>query len=48
MKIIFLDFDGVLNCAYAQNDNEIGLMPEKMPLLKQIIDATDARIKFKP
>lgn len=47
MKIIFLDFDGVLNSAkYLQSHEEFGLVidPARMVLLKKIADATGARI----
>lgn len=47
MKVLFIDFDGVLNtdkyiCSFA----EFGLIidPTKMNLLKQIIDVTNAKI----
>lgn len=47
MKVIFLDFDGVLNTEkYIRSCAEFGLIidPSKMALLKQIADATNARI----
>lgn len=47
MKIIFLDFDGVLNSAKYLADCEnqgVVIDPSKLALLKQIIDATNARI----
>lgn len=47
MKIIFLDFDGVLNSdRYVRNHGNFGLIidPSRMILLKQIVDATDAKI----
>ena len=47
MKILFLDFDGVLNSEkYVKNSNEFGVVidPERMILLKQIIDSTGAKI----
>lgn len=47
MKVIFIDFDGVLNTEkYVRSCAEFGLIidPSKMVLLKQIIDATDAKI----
>lgn len=47
MKVIFIDFDGVLNTEkYVRSCAEFGLIidPSKMALLKQIIDATDAKI----
>lgn len=47
MKVIFLDFDGVLNTdKYVRSCAEFGLIidPSKMMLLKQITDATDAKI----
>ena len=47
MKVIFLDFDGVLNSAKSPVDSGTdGLVIEsgKMELLKQIVDATGAEI----
>ena len=47
MKVIFLDFDGVLNSErYVKTCEEYGVIidPSRMRLLKQIIDATDAKI----
>lgn len=47
MKVIFLDFDGVLNSAkYLTACGEYGVVldPSRMALLKQIVDATDAKI----
>lgn len=47
MKVIFLDFDGVLNSEkYVRTCDEHGLIidPSRMALLKQIVDATDAKI----
>lgn len=47
MKVIFLDFDGVLNSEkYVQNCGEYGVVidPTRMLLLKQVIDASDANI----
>lgn len=47
MKVIFLDFDGVLNSEkYVLGCKEYGIVidPSRMVLLKQIIDATDAKI----
>lgn len=48
MKVLFIDFDGVL-CSdrYArENQNEDGVLldPSKMEILKAIIDRTDAKI----
>lgn len=46
MKIIFLDFDGVLNSEkYVRAQNEYGVIidPEKMLMLKHIIDKTNAK-----
>lgn len=40
MKIIFLDFDGVITTP----ESGFKLCPEKMKLLEKIIDHTDARI----
>lgn len=47
MKVIFVDFDGVLNTEkYICNYAEFGLIidPSKMSLLKQITNTTDAKI----
>lgn len=47
MKVIFLDFDGVLNCEkYILRCNGCGVTidPTRMILLKQIVDVTDAKI----
>lgn len=47
MKIIFLDFDGVLNSFQydCQRNSEQGNIDEtRLPLLKQIIDETQAKI----
>ena len=47
MKIIFLDFDGVLNSdKYVRKHGNFGLIidPSRMLLLKQIIDETNAKI----
>ena len=47
MKVLFLDFDGVLNSEkYIRRFGLTGLVldPGNMALLKQIIDATDAKI----
>ena len=47
MKVIFVDFDGVLNTEkYVLKFAEFGLIidPIRMELLKQIVDASDAKI----
>lgn len=47
MKVIFLDFDGVLNSSkYLLNSEAYGVAidPSRMALLKQIVDAADAKI----
>ena len=47
MKVIFLDFDGVLNCeSYIRRSDREGLVinPLKMALLKEIIEFTKAKI----
>ena len=47
MKVVFIDFDGVLNTEkYVCRCAEFGLIidPAKMDLLRQIIDATNAKI----
>ncbi|MBR4864842.1 MAG: hypothetical protein IKU07_09720 [Oscillospiraceae bacterium] len=47
MKVIFLDFDGVLNSnAYLMRSGGQGVTidPARMVLLKQIVDATGAKI----
>lgn len=47
MKVIFLDIDGVLNytnCPYKLPDGWYFVDDEKIKLLKEIIDATDAKV----
>ena len=46
MKIIFLDIDGVVNCTNTkeQFNGFIGVEQEKIALIKQIVDATNAKI----
>ena len=47
MKVIFLDFDGVLNCErYVKQSEQFGVIidPEKLKLVKKIVDATGAKI----
>lgn len=47
MKVIFLDFDGVLNCVkYLLTCENQGMVidPTRMVLLKELVDATDAKI----
>ena len=46
MKVIFLDIDGVVNSIYSRSrcQGYIGIDDDKVILLKQIVDATDARI----
>ena len=47
MKVVFLDFDGVLNGdEYVRRCGRFGVIlnPEKMELLKQLVDKTDANI----
>lgn len=47
MKVIFLDFDGVLNSnRYVRNCGHTGVVidPSKMLLLKRIVESTDAKI----
>ena len=47
MKVIFLDFDGVLNSEkYVRTCGHYGVVinPAKMILLKKIVDATNAKI----
>ena len=47
MKVIFLDVDGVLNEAYSRSKSPsgcIGIDDDKVELLKQIVDETDAKI----
>lgn len=47
MKVVFLDFDGVLNGDdYVRRQGRFGLIldPEKLALLKKLIYATDAKI----
>ena len=42
LKVIFLDFDGVLNSECC-NDG-VTLLPSKLELLRKLVDATNARI----
>ena len=47
MKVIFLDFDGVLNSSkYLLNSEaySVAIDPSRMVLLKQIVDAANAKI----
>lgn len=46
MKVIFLDFDGVLNSDryIARQGGGMAIDPEKLVLIKHLVDATDARI----
>ena len=48
MKVLFVDFDGVLNSEGYRDDPDLYLEapiePAKMPLLKRIKDATDCKI----
>lgn len=47
MKVVFLDFDGVLNTRdYRERYGNIGagIDKSKMPLLKRLVDSTGARI----
>ena len=47
MKVLFLDFDGVLNTQdYRDNygSTGAGIDKSKMPLLKKLVDTTDAKI----
>lgn len=46
MKIIFLDVDGVLNCpsTKARINGYIGVEQDKISLVKQIVEATEAKI----
>lgn len=47
MRVIFLDFDGVLNSdRYIRDCGHTGVVidPSKMELLKKIVESTDARI----
>lgn len=48
MKVLFLDFDGVLNSEGYRDDPDLYLEapiePAKMPLLKRIVDATGCKI----
>ena len=46
MKVIFLDVDGNLNNEYSRSrcQGYIGIDDDKVALLKQIVDATDAKL----
>ena len=46
IKVIFLDIDGVLNCSTTKDLCEFytGIEDKKVAILKQIVDATDAKI----
>lgn len=44
MKVIFLDFDGVLNAEADFCRHGVCILPPKIRLLKQIVDATGAKI----
>lgn len=46
MKITFLDIDGVINCSNTKErfHGLIGVDPEKIKLVKQIVDATGAKL----
>ena len=48
MKIIFLDFDGVLNSAQYDRERDMttntNIDESRLPLLKHIVDATQAKI----
>ena len=48
MKVIFLDFDGVLNSAQYDRERDwtknTNIDETRMPLLKEIVDATQAKI----
>ena len=47
MKFIFLDIDGVLNCSETKHKSPtgcVGIDPDKVFQLKQIVDATGAKI----
>ena len=46
MKVIFLDIDGVVNCSDTKErfHGLIGAEPEKIKLVKQIVDATGAKL----
>lgn len=44
MKVIFLDVDGVLNTPEHFSSQGVVILPEKLALLKQIVEATGAGI----
>lgn len=47
MKVLFLDFDGVLNTQEYRNihgSSSAGIDKSKLPLLKKLVDCTDVKI----
>lgn len=47
MKVLFLDFDGVLNTEdyrEVHGSSNAGIDKSKLPLLKKLVDSTDAKI----
>ena len=44
MRIVFLDVDGPLTYSEYENEETAGIDPEKVKLLKEICDKTDAKV----
>ena len=46
MKVIFIDYEGVLNCRYTKESIQgcIGFDDKRLDYLKEIVDATEAKL----